>query len=109
MDRLSTRDRKLHKEFSEYLEIQNRPREANLTLVRVLSIQRCSGQFHNSAPERMTFLEYDWFHDEAGLLATEEGREQIKNFILQKQYAKDGKPLLILNARHSMTINYPGG
>ena len=48
----------------------------------------------------------DWFRDEEGMMESESGRSEIREFIEQKLYAKDGTALLVMSPVASFTIDY---
>lgn len=75
-------------------------------LIRVLEIPSSSGNFHFSGAEKQAFLEVDWFRDETGMMSTEEGRNQIADFIKRKIYFNSAKAYLILHQNHTFTIGY---
>jgi len=75
-------------------------------LIRVLEIPSSSGNFHFSVAEKQTFLEVDWFRDETGMMSTEEGRNQIADFIRRKQYFRYDRAYLVLHQNHTFTIGY---
>lgn len=75
-------------------------------LIRVLEIPASSGNFNFSGAEKQTFLEVDWFLDERGMMSTEEGRNQIADFIKRKPYFSSNKAYLVLHQNHTFTIGY---
>ena len=75
-------------------------------LIRVLEIAPCSGKFCHGGGVPTPFIEVDWFRDEDGMMAEEEGRKQIADFVKGKKYFDPGKAYLVLHQGHSFTINY---
>lgn len=75
-------------------------------LIRVLEIPASSGSFHFREAEKQAFLEVDWFRDETGMMSTEEGRNQIADFIKRKPYFSSNKAYLVLHQNHTFTIGY---
>lgn len=80
-------------------------RKPNPHLVRVFKVPPPTGEWcFNPQPAR--FLEVDWFRDEEGMMESESGRSEIREFIEQKLYAKDGTALLVMSPVASFTIDY---
>ena len=82
-----------------------------MSLIRVIEIPESTGNFHFSGGERQAFVEVDWFRDENPLteelmMNSEEGRDQIAEFIKAKWYFNPSKAYLILHESHSFTIGY---
>lgn len=80
-----------------------------MSLIRVLEIPPPSGSYHFGGGELQTFTEVDWFRDDIEdypTMATEKGREQIKEFIMAKRYFNSKKAYLVLHQKHSFTIGY---
>ena len=75
-------------------------------LIRVLVIPHSSGNFHFSGAEQQVFKEVDWFRDEAGMMETPEGREQIADFIKKKKYFNPCCAYLVLHQSNTFTIGY---
>lgn len=83
-------------------------------LIRVLEIAPSTGAFCFGGGNPQTWIEVDWFRDDPSpdpddnypTMDTEEGREQIKNFIMSKRYFDSGKPYLVLHEKASFTIGY---
>lgn len=77
----------------------------NPGLVRVFKVPPPTGEycFHQRpAP----FVEVDWFRDDQGMMESETGRSEIREFIEKKIYAKDGSALLVMSPAASFTIDY---
>lgn len=79
-------------------------------LIRILRIPPHSGAFLFSGPERQTWLEVDWFRDDA--IATSVTREiweqSMHLHIGKKAYFKTPGALLVLGEKWSFTIHYSG-
>ena len=75
-------------------------------LIRILEIPPSSGNFHFGGGEPQEFVEVDWFRDDAWLIATEDGRNGIADFIRQKRYFDPSKAYLVLHPTHTFTIGY---
>lgn len=77
-------------------------------LIRVLEIPPYSGNFHHLGGEPTPFIEVDWFRDdqEPPMMANEDGREQISDFIKGKKYFDPEKAYLVLHQNHPFTIGY---
>lgn len=77
----------------------------NPLLVRVFKVPPPDGQYcFQGRPAK--FIEVDWFRDERGMMESEAGRSELKEFIEQKIYAKDGAALLVMSPVASFTIDY---
>lgn len=78
----------------------------NPGLIRVFKIPAPTGQFCWGAGRLAPFVEVDWFQDTDDMMAREDGREAICDFIRQKRYAALGVPLLVMSPLGAFTINY---
>lgn len=84
-------------------ELESRPNEH---LVRVFKIPPPDGQYCFGGGRPANFIEVDWFRDEEGMMASETGRSEIKEFIEKKIYARDGSALLVMSPVAAFTIDY---
>lgn len=76
-------------------------------LIRVFEIPDVSAtSFLFSGGKPASFLQVDWFRDECGMMATEEGRKQIETFIKGKVYYNPGAAYLVLHECHTFTFGY---
>ncbi|MEO1637765.1 MAG: hypothetical protein AAFU41_00790 [Pseudomonadota bacterium] len=83
-------------------EMEQKP---NPLLVRVFKVPPPTGEYcFQGRPA--DFVEVDWFRDEMGMMESESGRSEIREFIEQKIYAKDGSALLVMSPVASFTIDY---
>lgn len=79
---------------------------SNPHLIRVFKIPPPSGQFCFGDGNEARFIEIDWFTDDAGLMASEDGRTRIKEFVRSKRYYSPDEPYLVLSPLASFTLNY---
>lgn len=76
-------------------------------LVRVFQIPPPTGAFCFEGGNLAAFTEIDWFRDdELAHLEREAYIAAMTNFLMHKQYYREGVPILILHPLHSFTLNY---
>ena len=80
-------------------------RKPNPGLVRVFKIPAPTDGYCFD-PKPAIFLEVDWFRDDRGMMESESGRSEIREFIEKKIYAKDGTALLVMSPVAAFTIDY---
>jgi hypothetical protein len=78
----------------------------NKALVRVFKVPPPDGEYCFGAGRPTDFVEVDWFRDDRGMMESETGRSEIREFIAQKTYAKDGTALLVMSPVASFTMDY---
>lgn len=75
-----------------------------MSLIRVFEIPPPIGHF-GGMPQ--AFINVDWFRDDdAGDVTREEWEALLRPFIAHKDYARRGRPLLVLGDKWSFTIDY---
>ncbi len=95
----------LGKKLMRLREQSDAEKRPNPLLVRVFKVPPPTGEFcFEGRPA--DFVEVDWFREEMGMMESEGGRSEIREFIEKKVYAKDGSALLVMSPVAAFTIDY---
>lgn len=83
-----------------------------MSLVRVFKVPMPDGEFCFGSGRPKTFIEVDWFRDDADafkaepMMLSDAGRAEVEKFIRRKGYFDEREAYLVLSTDASFTINY---